>query len=343
VTDSNQSHFDDQQDIANSDSLNTQAMAASMKKSQSDEGLCLTKVPQDTEKAFSAGIIVPLLGVVGYIVFLMKMSDEFKAEAEVVPYSDPFKKIWWSAPAFFTVAYLIMISVGPRLMKNREPFKIKPFIFVYNSYQCLFNLWTVYAMYSEVFHNPWFGGKIWGNSPQPNSNGFRIAFLVWVHYNNKFLELLDTVWMILRKKDEQVSFLHCYHHMLLIWAWFFVCKVEAGGDCYFGASINSFIHVIMYGYYTLALLNFPCPWKKWITNCQMLQFMLCLTHSIFVVIKGNMPIELPLAQGFVMVNMLVLFGQFYRKKYLNKGKGVKAETEEMNNSPVTKGDSKKAQ
>ena len=115
-----------------------------------------------------------------------------------------------------------------------------------------------------------------------------------------------------------LKFLKMNHHMLLIWAWFFVCKFESGGDCYFGAMVNSFIHIIMYGYYTLALLNVPCPWKKWITNCQMMQFMLVLSHSVYVVYKGNMPIELPLVQAFVMINMLVLFGQFMKKTYVKK-------------------------
>jgi elongation of very long chain fatty acids protein 4 len=318
------------------------ASNGSMKKIQSEDELCMTKQPAaDAERVLSPKLVIALLGVAAYVMFLMRMSEEFKAEAEVLPYSDPFKQIWWSAPGFFTVAYLIMITVGPRLMKNREPFQIKPFIFVYNSYQCVFNMWTVYAMYYEVFHNPWFGGYIWGNTPQPDANGYRIAFLVWVHYNNKFLELFDTVWMILRKKDEQVSFLHCYHHILLIWAWFFVCKVEAGGDCYFGASVNSFIHVIMYGYYTMALMNVPCPWKKQITNCQMLQFCLCLSHSIYVVIKGNMPIELPLAQAFVMINMLVLFGQFYKKSYGKKG--AKAVGDAKADAGTTSSDAKKAQ
>ena len=66
------------------------------------------------------------------------------------------------------------------------------------------------------------------------------------------------------------------------------------------------------------MFKIPCPWKKWITNCQMIQFMACLCHSIYVVYKGNMPIELPLVQAFVMINMLILFGQFYREAYSKK-------------------------
>jgi hypothetical protein len=38
---------------------------------------------------------------------------------------------------------------------------------------------------------------------------------------------------------------------------------------------------------------------------------------------GNLPIQLPLAQGFVMINMLVLFGQFFAKAYGSKSKDSK--------------------
>ena len=151
-----------------------------------------------------------------------------------------------------------------------------------------------------------------------NFSGFRISFLVWLHYNNKYIELLDTLWMILKKKNNQISFLHCYHHVLLFWVWWYDCAVEPGGDSWFGACVNSFIHVIMYAYYTLALFKVPCPWKKWITNLQMLQFAVCLSHSCYVVWKRNMPVELPLTQAVVMINMLVLFSMFMRSTYGKK-------------------------
>ena len=98
-----------------------------------------------------------------------------------------------------------------------------------------------------------------------------------------------------------------------------------GGDVWFGGCINSLIHVIMYGYYTLALLNVPCPWKKWITSAQMVQFVTCLSHAIYSMVKGNVPPGLASIQVFVMLSMLVLFGQFYMKSYSSKGKTKKAE------------------
>jgi hypothetical protein len=268
------------------------------------------------EKIFTRGLLTPIALLAAFLVLLRYMTVELETHMDE---DEPFKDVWWSGPIFFTTIYLLMVFLGPKLMKNREEFKIKPYIFTYNLYQCLMNIWTVVMMCREVYYNPIFPSA-WGNFFVPGRASFRISFLVWVHYNNKFVELLDTVWMVLRKKDEQISFLHCYHHMLLIWSWFMVCKIQLGGDTYFGSGVNSFIHIIMYGYYTLALLGVPCSWKKWITNCQMAQFCLVFGHSCYVVYKGNAPLILPLAQAFVMLNMLVLFGMFYVRKYSPKDK-----------------------
>ena len=45
---------------------------------------------------------------------------------------------------------------------------------------------------------------IWGNRYDVSMAGFRVGWIIWVHYNNKYVELLDTLWMLLRKKDQQV-------------------------------------------------------------------------------------------------------------------------------------------
>lgn len=279
----------------------------------SSDNICSkpTKDMNTTEKIFTSALLPPIYLVAAYLVVLRLMGNELKKEED----TDPFQRVWWIGPIFFTIVYLSMVYFGPKLMKDREEFKIKPYIFTYNLYQCILNIWCVAAMAYEVYTNPIFPYP-WGNVFVTGAPSFRISFLVWVHYNNKFVELLDTLWMVLRKKNDQISFLHCYHHVLLIWAWFLCCRVQLGGDTYFGSMVNSFIHIIMYGYYTLALLNVPCPWKRWITNCQMLQFALVLSHSCYVVYHGTAPIILPLAQGFVMVNMLVLFSMFYQKKYV---------------------------
>eukprot|EP00697_Spironema_sp_BW2_P001157 gnl/Spiro4/11567_TR6108_c0_g2_i2.p2 gnl/Spiro4/11567_TR6108_c0_g2~~gnl/Spiro4/11567_TR6108_c0_g2_i2.p2 ORF type:complete len:165 (-),score=30.74 gnl/Spiro4/11567_TR6108_c0_g2_i2:63-557(-) len=123
---------------------------------------------------------------------------------------------------------------------------------------------------------------------------------------------------VLRKNTRQVSFLHVYHHVLLLWSWWVVCKVACGGDAYFGACVNSLIHVIMYVYYLASLLKIYIPFKSSITSLQMLQFMVCAAHSFYCFYKQHVTLILPGLQLWVMTNMLYLFGRFYMAEYCGK-------------------------
>ncbi len=275
------------------------------------------------------GILIPLSMVAAFLYWLVNTSAELDAAARADESKNPILDVWLAAPIAASVIYPSGVYFGVKLMKDREPFDIQQYVFVYNLYQVVVNIWTVVEMIREVYDNPWYSLKHgflpWGHHAQPGYKGFRISFLVWVHYNNKFVELLDTLWMVLKKKNKQISFLHCYHHMLLIWVWWHCCSLSPGGEAWFGACCNSLIHVYMYGYYTLALLKIPVDFMKiYMTSAQMLQFVVCLCHASYVAYFQTSPWELCLDQAFVMTNMLYLFGNFFYKSYIaGKSKGKK--------------------
>jgi elongation of very long chain fatty acids protein 4 len=286
---------------------------------------------------FTASILVPCLFVASFLYWLFQISAEMDLEAQKMSSesrASPIKEVWLIAPITASIVYPIVVLGGKHIMSNYEPFDIQQYMFIYNLYQVLLNIWTVYEMCKEVYTNPWYSFKYgflpWGHHSQPGYSGYRIQYLVWVHYNNKFVELLDTLWMVLKKNNKQISFLHCYHHMLLIWVWFHCCMVDPGGEAWFGACINSLIHVYMYGYYTLSLLKFPVGFMKiYMTSCQMLQFVICLIHASYVAYYRYVPLELAFDQAFVMVNMLGLFGQFFYKSYIKSkddGEGDKVKS-----------------
>ena len=62
------------------------------------------------------------------------------------------------------------------------------------------------------------------------------------------------------------------------------------------------------------------PWKKVLTQLQMVQFVVCATHSFYVMYTGCYPTKMALLELWVMFNMLFLFWNFYSNKY-NRGKG----------------------
>lgn len=65
---------------------------------------------------------------------------------------------------------------------------------------------------------------------------------------SKLPELLDTVFIILRKKP--LIFLHWYHHVtVLILCWY--AYITEAGNGYIFAAMNSFVHTVMYFYFFL--------------------------------------------------------------------------------------------
>lgn len=88
----------------------------------------------------------------------------------------------------------------------------------------------------------------------------------------KVTELLDTIFFVLRHKLEQVSFLHVYHHtLMMVGTWFFL-KYFPHDNMIFIGTINSAVHVIMYTYYGLAAVPSMAKhlwWKEYITTIQL--------------------------------------------------------------------------
>lgn len=95
----------------------------------------------------------------------------------------------------------------------------------------------------------------------------------YVYFIAKLTELLDTIFFVLRKKDNQVSFLHLYHHTVMPMISWGCTKYFPGGHGTFIGVINSFVHIVMYFYYMLAAMGPEFQkylwWKHWITNLQM--------------------------------------------------------------------------
>lgn len=92
---------------------------------------------------------------------------------------------------------------------------------------------------------------------------------------SKFIELLDTVFFILKKNFRQISVLHVLHHGIMPISWWFGIRFVPGGFGTFHSCLNSFIHFLMYLYYGLAALGPAYQkylfWKKWMTSMQMVR------------------------------------------------------------------------
>ena len=144
----------------------------------------------------------------------------------------------------------------------------------------------------------------------------------------------------------QVSFLHIYHHTTIAWAWWIALRYSPGGDIYFGALLNSMIHVMMYSYYALTLVKVNCPWKRYLTQAQLAQFTsvviyTCCTayyHYYYVSHEAIDNVQPSLriyymcciVQVFEMVSLFVLFSLFYKRKYSSNKNGGGGKEQQQN-------------
>lgn len=103
----------------------------------------------------------------------------------------------------------------------------------------------------------------------------------------KLIDLVETVVFVLRKKQEQISFLHVYHHVSTILLMWFMTKYYAVTMASFGILINCAVHVIMYTYYYLSTLGpnmqkILSPYKPIITSVQMVSVSLFNNWNPFI-------------------------------------------------------------
>ncbi|XP_044727532.1 elongation of very long chain fatty acids protein AAEL008004-like isoform X1 [Chrysoperla carnea] len=245
------------------------------------------------------------------------------------------------APLLTIIASYIYfcVSAGPRYMKDKKPYKLKEVLLIYNVIQVAMSVFLVY----EGLVAGWWGEYNWKCQPVDYSmdpKPLRMAGGVWWYFFCKIIELLDTVFFVLRKKMNQVSFLHLYHHsMMPVCGWIGV-RFLAGGHGTLLGLINSFIHIIMYSYYLVAGLGPQYQkylwWKRYLTLMQMIQFCIIFVHTGQVLFRDcDYPKPIAALLSTQALVFLYMFGSFYYHAYVKKSPSNSSKTSTAVNNNKT--------
>uniref|UniRef100_A0A672MP49 Elongation of very long chain fatty acids protein n=1 Tax=Sinocyclocheilus grahami TaxID=75366 RepID=A0A672MP49_SINGR len=198
-----------------------------------------------------------------------------------------------------SVLYLLFLWVGPLYMQNREPFQLRKTLIVYNFSMVLLNFYIC----KELLLGSRSAGYSYLCQPVNYSNDVnevRIASALWWYYISKGVEFLDTVFFIMRKKFNQVSFLHVYHHCTMFILWWIGIKWVPGGQAQ-GNVITKENHYIWW-VYTLALDN--------------IQFHVTIGHAAHSLYTGcPFPAWMQWALIGYAVTFIILFANFYYQTY----------------------------
>lgn len=259
-----------------------------------------------------------------------------------------------------------ILPTVPNPIAKTSIFKI--FVLLHNILLCLYSVWTFLGILHTItttmnlFEGNFFQSLVNSNNYQPkkldsfihsvcdpkigifsrlltNEQGLHnLEIFGWWFYISKFYEVLDTVIILLKGRPS--SLLQSYHHagaMMCMWAgiryqsppiWIFVV-------------FNSFIHSLMYFYFSLSCLKITVPnfFKRILTTMQITQFIvggsIAILHSFVWIVdtshvinpdnlKWVSCISTPDQALPILINVLyllpltALFTAFYIESYLKK-------------------------
>jgi len=221
-----------------------------------------------------------------------------------------------------TIAYLVMVKIGPRLMEKREAWELRKILIAYNFGCVVLSVWMMWEFFAGSFLNPHFN-LVYEDFVETDTSymAMRLVNAHWWYFFSKLIEFLDTFFFIVRKKNNQISFLHVYHHasmVLITWA---MVKFTPGAATYLGPLCNSFIHAVMYTYYMLSAFGPHMQkylwWKRYLTRMQLTQFIIVFLYCTSLISLNLKPVFRFFAwlKWVYMITLFILFGNFYIKAY----------------------------
>lgn len=237
----------------------------------------------------------------------------------------------WRDSFYWSIGYVVVIFGGKLLMANREPFKLRKVLFLWNLMLAAFSIMGSLRIVPEVVHvlkNFGFDYSVCSSSyveDSPVSGYWTFMFAL-----SKVPELGDTVFIVLRKQN--LIFLHWYHHItVLIFTWFSYYQHISPARWYI--VMNYVVHSCMYSYYALRAIGFrlPKPLAMFITLSQLSQMVVGFYVTYYSYIHADtcrMPKNVSVWGLLMYGSYFVLFANFFVSTYFS---GRKASTSKVQN------------
>ncbi len=246
---------------------------------------------------------------------------------------DPRTKEWFLVDispftfAFIMASYILLAkSIGPKLMKNREPMQLRGLMLTYNVVMILINAFFFVQVVINCEYGKRFLDFKYPDRSDTSAKAIWELKMGWWYWMTKFLDLLDTAFFVLRKKNSHISFLHLYHHTSVpLFGWLCLKHNAVMPATALFALINSFIHTIMYSYYALSALGPQVRkylwWKRYLTQLQLAQFLFGMIYgTIMVFAQTGYPIFWFWFGWSQPPFFFYMFFDFYRNSYVVKNK-----------------------
>lgn len=158
-----------------------------------------------------------------------------------------------------------------------------------------------------------------------------VGFWGTLFYVSKYWEFLDTIIIVFKGKNP--SFLQVYHHAGVVLAMYLLVAAQETGGLFIITTLNSFIHTLMYAYFTITA-NVRLPKivaniiRPSLTTFQLIQFFtgIGITLQKHVIedketcVSDAQFVSLVFVQVYAGL-LIPLFGHFFASQYIFKKKG----------------------
>jgi len=220
-----------------------------------------------------------------------KVSNDFP-----LMYGAPLKLL-----VIITMYAIFALAIGPRMMRDRKPYDLRPWMLVYNGFMfgvsgagSLVALWI-----TQMGTNSWScrdDGDRW-----EGITGMTFKYLGYVYLFVKMFDFATTVFDVLRKRENADLKGQVVHNAYMVMFAYIGIKYYPRGMFCFMPMLDLMMQSIRCAYLVLAsagsALRFSLWWKNYVAMAQIIQLLILLTHSVYVTITPNCagPIYIKLA------------------------------------------------
>jgi len=215
---------------------------------------------------------------------LKLLRDKFAIDESSITWRDT-PTVLHSTPIIMGGLYVAMVWLLPGYLMRNKMTKlasaVKPFMGFWNLFLSVLSFGMFWGIAVPYFNYFWQHG-LWDaicDEPQRFSKpGLNIVWLALFGYS-KFLELVDTFFLIVKNPERPVAFLHWYHHLTVMWFTWYASNWRLSIGMAF-ASMNSLVHTFMYWYYFQTERGIFPAWAKLLTIGQISQMVVGLAMNV---------------------------------------------------------------
>lgn len=230
----------------------------------------------------------PLVDRIGSIEksgWLSRLYTPFERSYDGIPVLLWSRQHYYLAPLACCL-YIPLVTYGPRLMANRKAYDLRTALKYWNLFLAVFSLIGATRVLPYLFYLLYSKGVSSTLCAPPVFTYGRGAAGLWtaLFIYSKYVELIDTVFIVLRKRE--LHFLHWYHHFtVLLYTWDAFVTEQPPGLYY--CAMNYTVHAIMYFYYYLAAARTRPPrWGKIVTVLQISQMIAGVLITAFSILNS---------------------------------------------------------